>query len=75
MTASASGGYAGSSDYAMPIYLDHNATTPVAPQVLEAMLPYLRDAYGNASSMHSAGQKARAAVDAARDQVARLIGA
>ena len=60
---------------AMAIYLDHNATTPVAPEVLEAMLPYLRDAYGNASSMHSAGQKARAAVDAARDHVARLIGA
>jgi cysteine desulfurase len=59
----------------MSIYLDHNATTPVAPEVLEAMLPYLRDAYGNASSMHSAGQKARAAVDAARDSVARLIGA
>ena len=75
LTGSASGGYAGSSDCAMPIYLDHNATTPVAPEVLEAMLPYLRDAYGNASSMHSAGQKARAAVDAARDQVARLIGA
>jgi cysteine desulfurase len=60
---------------AMAIYLDHNATTPVAPEVLEAMLPYLREAYGNASSMHSAGQKARAAVDAARDHVARLIGA
>jgi cysteine desulfurase len=59
----------------MAIYLDHNATTPVAPEVLEAMLPYLREAYGNASSMHSAGQKARAAVDAAREHVARLIGA
>lgn len=59
----------------MSIYLDHNATTPVAPEVLEAMLPYLREAYGNASSMHAAGQKARAAVDAARDAVARLIGA
>ena len=59
----------------MAIYLDHNATTPVAPDVLDAMLPYLRDAYGNASSMHSAGQKARAAVDPARDTVARLIGA
>jgi cysteine desulfurase len=59
----------------MAIYLDHNATTPVAPEVLDAMLPYLRDAYGNASSMHAAGQKARTAVDTARDSVARLIGA
>jgi cysteine desulfurase len=57
------------------IYLDYNATTPVDVLVLEAMLPYLGDAFGNASSIHSAGQRARAAVDAAREAVARLIGA
>ncbi len=59
----------------MAIYLDYNATTPVDGRVLEAMLPYLAEAYGNASSIHSAGQHARAAVDAARESVARLIGA
>jgi cysteine desulfurase len=57
------------------IYLDYNATTPVDARVLEAMLPYLGGAFGNASSIHSAGQHARAAVDAARAAVARLIGA
>jgi cysteine desulfurase len=59
----------------MAIYLDHNATTQVDPRVLEAMLPYFREAFGNASSIHSAGQRARAAVDAARESVGRLIGA
>jgi cysteine desulfurase len=59
----------------MRAYLDHNATTPVAPRVLEAMLPYFTENYGNASSIHSAGQRARAAVDAARESVATLIGA
>ena len=47
----------------MAIYLDYNATTPVDPRVLEAMLPYFRDAFGNASSIHSAGQSARVAPD------------
>jgi cysteine desulfurase len=59
----------------MAIYLDHNATTPLDPAVLEAMLPYLRDEFGNASSVHSPGQRARAAVDEARESVAALIGA
>jgi cysteine desulfurase len=59
----------------MLVYLDHNATTPVDPSVLDAMLPYFSHAYGNASSIHSSGQRARAAVDAARDSLARLIGA
>ncbi|MGA8035788.1 MAG: cysteine desulfurase family protein [Candidatus Acidiferrales bacterium] len=59
----------------MRVYLDHNATTPVDPGVLDTMQPYFSEAYGNASSIHSAGQRARAAVDAARDSVARLIGA
>jgi cysteine desulfurase len=57
------------------VYLDHNATTPVEPAVLDAMLPYLSGDYGNASSIHTFGQKARAAVETAREQVAALIGA
>ncbi len=57
------------------VYLDHNATTPVEPAVLDAMLPYLSSEYGNASSIHTFGQKARAAVETAREQVATLIGA
>src|SRR3954471_17587217 len=57
------------------IYLDHNATAPVHPLVLEAMLPYLDGEYGNASSVHSFGQTARGAVERAREQVAALIGA
>jgi cysteine desulfurase len=57
------------------VYLDHNATTPVEPEVLDAMLPYFSGDYGNASSIHSFGQRARSAVETARDQVAALIGA
>jgi cysteine desulfurase len=59
----------------MRVYLDYNATTPVDPRVLEAMLPFLGDNFGNAGSVHSAGQRARAAVDSARESVAALIGA
>lgn len=59
----------------MAIYLDYNATTPVDPAVREAMLPFLGENFGNAGSVHSAGQRARAAVDAARESVAALIGA
>ena len=59
----------------MRVYLDFNATTPVDPEVLDAMLPYFADSYGNASSIHSSGQRARGAVDAARESVAALIGA
>lgn len=59
----------------MKVYLDNNATTPVDPAVLEAMMPFLQDVFGNASSVHSVGQKARAAVETARDSVAALIGA
>lgn len=55
------------------IYLDHSATTPVDPQVLEAMIPYLTEKFGNASSIHHFGQETRAAVDKARHQVAALI--
>ncbi len=57
------------------IYFDHNATTPVDPEVLGAMLPFFSGVYGNASSIHSFGQQARAAVEQAREQVARLVGA
>jgi cysteine desulfurase len=57
------------------VYLDHNATTPVEPEVLDAMLPYFSCDYGNASSIHSFGQQARSAVETAREQVADLIGA
>ncbi|HWZ53771.1 MAG TPA: cysteine desulfurase family protein [Candidatus Acidoferrales bacterium] len=59
----------------MRAYLDYNATTPVDASVLDAMLPFLADNFGNASSIHSAGQRARAAVDRARDSVAALVGA
>ncbi len=56
-------------------YLDHNATTPVRPEVLDAILPWLREGYGNPNSVYALGQKARAAVERAREQVAGLIGA
>jgi cysteine desulfurase len=57
------------------VYFDHNATTPVAPEVLAAMLPYFCEAYGNASSIHAFGQEAREAVERARSSVAALVGA
>jgi len=57
------------------IYLDYNATTPLAPAVLDAMQPYLARHFGNPSSIHAAGREARAAIDDARDRLARLLGA
>jgi len=57
------------------IYLDHNATTAVDPAVLDAMLPYFSADFGNASSIHTFGQRARAAVETAREQVAALLNA
>ncbi len=57
-----------------PIYLDYNATTPVDPRVLEAMLPYLRDRFGNPSSGHFYGKEARNAVESARQKLAQLLG-
>ena len=57
------------------VYLDNNATTPVAPEVLAAMQPYFADEFGNASSIHHHGQHTRAAVERARESVARLLGA
>jgi cysteine desulfurase len=55
------------------IYLDNAATTPVAPEVLDEMLPFLREGFGNPSSIHSLGQAARCALDIARDRVAGLL--
>lgn len=57
------------------VYLDHSATTPIRPEVLEAMLPYLRERYGNPSSLHHWGQEAKKAVEQAREAVAALISA
>ena len=57
------------------IYLDHNATTPVAPEVVDRMAAALRDEYGNPSSVHHFGQRAKAAIDESRAAVAALIGA
>ncbi|GAB7386495.1 cysteine desulfurase family protein [Bacillaceae bacterium] len=59
----------------MAIYLDHAATTPVHPRVVEAMLPYLQDHFGNPSSIHRFGRQARLAIDRARETVASALGA
>jgi cysteine desulfurase len=59
----------------MAIYLDHAATTPLRPEVLDAMLPYLTEHYGNPSSLHAAGRRARAGLDEAREGVAATLGA
>jgi cysteine desulfurase len=56
------------------IYLDHNATTPLHPEVLDAMLPFLRDSYGNPSSGHWAGNAARRAIELGRERVATFLG-
>lgn len=57
------------------VYLDHSATTPVRPEVLEAMLPFLKDTYGNPSSIHSFGQEGKKALEESREKVAAAIGA
>src|SRR6201981_1510968 len=56
------------------VYLDNNATTPVLSEVLEAMRPYYGEHFGNASSIHHHGQETRAAVECARESVAKLLG-
>ena len=57
------------------IYLDHASTTPMRPEVLDAMLPFMKDQYGNPSGVYKLARKARAAVDESRDQVAEILGA
>ncbi|MDE2292125.1 MAG: cysteine desulfurase, partial [Elusimicrobia bacterium] len=57
-----------------PVYLDHNATTPVRPEALEAMLPFLKGEFGNPNSVHASGQRARRAVELAREKTAALVG-
>ncbi len=59
----------------MPVYLDHNATTPLSPIVLEAMMPYMSGIYGNPSSVHRFGRLTRSALEQARNQVAALVDA
>jgi cysteine desulfurase len=59
----------------MSIYLDHAATTPLRPEVLSAMLPYLTDHFGNPSSIHAEGRRARQGLDEARETVGRILGA
>src|SRR5688572_3885485 len=56
------------------VYLDNNATTKPAPEVVEAMMPYLGELYGNPSSVHRFGQRARQAIDEARVRIAELVG-
>ncbi|WP_300159543.1 cysteine desulfurase family protein [Solidesulfovibrio sp.] len=58
----------------MGVYFDNNATTPLDPQVLEAMLPFLRDCFGNPSSPHQYGSRAKAAIEEARESVGALLG-
>lgn len=59
----------------MNVYLDNNATTSLAPEVLDAMLPYLQDKYGNASSIYSLGREAKKALEGSRETIARILGA
>ncbi len=59
----------------LPVYLDHAATTPVAPEVLQAMEPFFSRAFGNPSAIYTIGQEAREAVEHAREQIARLVNA
>src|SRR5882724_7779713 len=57
------------------VYFDYNATTPLDPQVREAMMPYLGEIFGNPSSVHHVGRRARSILDEARDRAAKVLGA
>src|SRR5271169_1943333 len=57
------------------VYLDHTATTPLNPEVLEAMMPYFSEKFGNASSIHRFGQESKAALDECRNTIAKILGA
>jgi len=59
----------------MNIYLDNNATTPLAPEVLDAMLPYFKGKYGNASAIYAAGREAKKALEESRETIAGIVGA
>lgn len=59
----------------MKVYLDHNSTSPLAPEALDAMLPYLRARYGNPSSLYAQGREAKRGLEGARDTIARVLGA
>lgn len=59
----------------MKVYMDNNSTTPLAPEVLGAMMPYLQSKYGNASSIHSQGREAKKALETSRAAIARILGA
>jgi len=56
-----------------PIYLDHNASTPLLPEVIDAMMPYLKSGFGNPSSSHWYGQQSKKAIEKARNQIALLL--
>lgn len=74
MSGSGSGPSTGSSS-PKRVYLDYNATTPLAPEVIKAVEQSMHDAWGNPSSAHEEGARARAVINQARDDVARMIGA
>ena len=57
------------------IYLDNNATTPLDPEVLDAMMPYLKESFGNPSSIHQFGRNIKVAVEEAREKIAAILGA
>ena len=59
----------------MFVYMDHTATTPVSPEVLQAMIPYFSDVFGNPSSVYSYSRKSRSAIEKARSQVANALNA
>src|SRR5262245_39128924 len=73
--SSLASGVEGSKLMSRQVYLDHNASTPVHPEVVAEMLPYFSEIFGNPSSVHAFGRAAREGVDTARERVARLLGA